>query len=145
MPAYSFKELFVPFILDGSKNQTIRTERKHQAKAGDNVYLYYAMRTKYCTFLMQAICKETLKILITRSGQVMIGERLLTLDEKNFLAWQDGFRPDGATAENPFGAFDLMLRWWRQTHELPFKGEIIYWHKGVKKLKGKSLLTKPAK
>lgn len=24
-------------------------------------------------------------------------------------------------------AYDLMLRFWRQTHQLPFSGVVIYW------------------
>ncbi len=48
MPAYSFKERFVPFILDGTKTQTVRSRRRHPAKPGDTLYLYSGLRTKYC-------------------------------------------------------------------------------------------------
>jgi len=152
MPAYSFQERFVPWVKDGSKRQTIRSRRKKGfAKKGDTLYLYFAMRTKYCKKLKETTCKDARTIIITSSGIVLLSGRMddvfvqivmdqlkrgvnknrigpvLTTDEANQLAWDDGFRPDGSTAKNPKGCFALMLRWWKQTHELPFVGDIIYW------------------
>ena len=48
-------------------------------------------------------------------------------NDKDHFAWDDGFRPDGATRLNPTGAFELMMRFWKQTHELPFIGDLIKW------------------
>jgi len=152
MPAYSFQERFVPWVKDGSKSQTIRSRRKKGfAKKGDTLYLYYAMRTKYCKKLKEATCKKADTIVISNSGIIIISGRMadfavgatidllkkgisinriappLTSAERNQLAWADGFRPDGSTKKNPKGCFALMLRWWKQTHELPFVGDIIYW------------------
>ena len=50
-----------------------------------------------------------------------------SLHDLNKFAWSDGFRPVGSTAEQPVGAAELMLRFWKQTHELPFEGVVIYW------------------
>ena len=46
---------------------------------------------------------------------------------RNQLAWNDGFRPDESSFINPNGCYELMKRYFAQTHELPFIGDIIYW------------------
>lgn len=48
-------------------------------------------------------------------------------ETSNLFAWRDGFRPEGSTIHDPYGAFDLMMRFWKHTHELPFQGIVIYW------------------
>jgi hypothetical protein len=52
---------------------------------------------------------------------------LLSTQDAELLAWRDGFRPEGTTLEKPEGSLELMMRFWNQTHELPFVGDIIYW------------------
>lgn len=47
--------------------------------------------------------------------------------DKDRLAWKDGFRPAGSTLEEPTGAFALMMDFWRESHDFPFVGNIIYW------------------
>lgn len=125
MPAYSYKERFVPLILDGSKPFTIRNPRRFKTKVGDTLYHYYAMRTKFCKKLVEDKCLDTDTILITKSGQVMVSKVVLSQSEKDRLAWLDGFRIEGSTLRNCEGCFGLMLRWWKQTNGLPFKGDII--------------------
>lgn len=150
MPAYSFQERFCPWVLDGSKPQTIRSRRKNQAKRGDTLYLYFALRTKYCKKLREEKCDNVKSLSVNERFGIVLYERALTATEiaaaildpvnpllpsweildapkRDLLAWKDGFRPDGTTENNPFGSFHLMLRWWKQTHELPFVGDIIYW------------------
>ncbi len=127
MPAYSFKIRFVPLIKDGVKRQTIRRKRKRQAKPGDTLYLYYALRTKFCTKLGEATCTKVSNIRILRNGKVYINSRCLTKDQKDRLAYEDGFRVTGAIGDA--GCFNVMFRWWQLTHDLPFKGDIIYWDK----------------
>lgn len=56
-----------------------------------------------------------------------IPANVLTLYERDQLAWKDGFRPEGSTIENSVGCFILMLRYWRQMHDLPFVGNLIHW------------------
>lgn len=148
MPAYSFQERFVPFILDGSKTHTIRQRRrKGFAKQGNRLALYYGMRTKQCRLLLDTTCTEVHTLFLGYSnlciakyrvtdyeaeefrlwGQLPLDSYELLQAEKELFAWRDGFRPEGTSYSEPWGSFDLMLRWWRQTHELPFVGDIIYW------------------
>lgn len=113
-------------ILSGEKKQTIRNKRKGQAKPGDPLYLFYGMRTKWCKRLKNTICTNVKEIQIKRTGSVYIGGRKLTILEKDTLAYNDGFRNEnmpGTTAN----CFQTMFRWWKMTHTLPFKGDIIYW------------------
>jgi hypothetical protein len=136
MAAYSFQERFIPFLLDGSKDHTVRKERagrSRHARPGETIQLYYGMRTKWCRKIGEATCSAVFAIRITENR---ISFPLVTEDEdeveivpnnRDSFAWRDGFRPEGSTADNPAGAFDLMLRFWKQTHELPFQGVVIYW------------------
>ncbi len=134
MPAYSFQERFIPLIIDLSKDHTVRAERagrSRHARPGESLYLYYGMRTKWCRKIGEATCLFTREIRITEKGVFFIGMTgdwygLGTL-ERDIFAWQDGFRPEGTTLDNPAGAWDLMRHWWKQTHELPFQGVVIYW------------------
>lgn len=154
MPAYSFQERFVPMILDATKKQTIRTRRiKGFARPGDPLYLYYGLRTKHCRKLREEVCDDAVTVIITeqedifvlpdriRDEQVGSFEMLLekspvwirtvygihrVLDYDKF-AWMDGFRPEGSHEHNPVGCFQLMMRFWKQTHQLPFIGDLITW------------------
>lgn len=137
MPAYSFKEQFIPFLLDGSKEHTVRNNRvqingrSRHALPGDTVFLYYGMRTKFCRKIGEATCRATQDICITEQGIYFpLGPgsfRTYFPEECDAFAWKDGFRPEGATMGNPSGAFDLMLQFFKQTHDLPFQGVVIYW------------------
>lgn len=149
MPAYSFKERFVPFVLDGSKDRTVRARRKGFAKTGDTLYLYFGMRTKWCKKLREEKCTHATTLRIS-DARIRIYNRHLTNDEMQlalkdphhrslplsellpiyqmeYFAWKDGFRPDGSTEKDPRGSFELMIRFWKQTHELPFVGDVQYW------------------
>jgi len=151
MPAYSFQQRFVPLVKEGSKRHTIRARRKHVPKPGSTLQLFSAMRTKYCTRIMDAPFKKIRTIIITESEIYIVWMRLsdsqvcevydeltqgksiswlanpLGGKQREDLAWKDGFRQQGSTARKTAGSFDLMLRWWKTTHELPFIGDIIYW------------------
>lgn len=157
MPAYSFKERFIPMILNGTKSQTIRTRRRHPAKVGDTLYLYFGLRTKYVRKLREETCIKTHSIAIDDTGAIpyiIVYDTLLDKQEleiasrwpthpdiwldrpeatkltgaaADLFAWKDGFRPEGSTEQKPEGAFLLMLRFWKQTHQLPWAGDIIYW------------------
>ena len=153
MPAYSFKERFVPMIKDGSKLQTIRTFRNSPVTVGQTAYLYYGMRTKYCTRLIEPTPISGVNcIAINPCGTVWIittnwldklqreqfmrgkfhleGAQISTLNQlhKDNLAWRDGFRHEDDPKRTE-GCFEIMFRWWKQTHELPFIGNIISWSK----------------
>jgi len=148
MPAYSFQERFVPMVLDGSKDCTIRGRRsKGFAKPGDTLYHYFGMRTKWCRKLREEKCTAVHTIIIEKDSIITIPRRLtdqeiadtpwndikeelqvLSTKEMNLLAWRDGFRPEGSTADNPKGAWQLMKEFWMETHTLPFIGDHIYWN-----------------
>lgn len=165
MPAYSFKQRFVPPVEDGSKPHTIRARRKKGfAKIGDTLYLYFGMKTKWCRKIREERCANVRTIIITNCDIYLCSYRLnelefqqledrlkqnkritigIKLDEtlRNTLAWADGFRPDGSTREQPGNAFELMIRFWRSTHALPFAGDLIDWKptpEGLTKAKCKS-------
>src|SRR3954469_9461421 len=134
MPAYSFQERFIPFIIDESKDHTVRAERagrSRHARPGETVYLYYGMRTKWCRKIGEATCVATRPIYICEKGIFFPGLSGALYEPsqqgRDLFAWKDGFRPEGSTLDNPAGAFELMIRFWRQTHELPFQGVVIYW------------------
>jgi hypothetical protein len=118
MPAYSFKAQFVDPIKRGHKKQTIRGKRKHQAKPGDPLYLYYAMRTKYCTKILDATCTKVDGIVIKTNGSVYVNGKKLNLVQKSSLAILDGF-----------ATFTEMMAFWKENNSLPFKGDIIHWKK----------------
>jgi hypothetical protein len=160
MPAYSFKERFVPMVKDGSKSQTIRSFRRTPPSRGQFAHLYYGMRTKFCTKLVDPspVIEWVKCIVITQDGKVRIyytnflheeqraraidskvvkhgtfGVAFKTLNktEKDALAWADGFRH----ADMPYeakGCFEIMFQWWNQTHSLPFCGNIIKWKEPMK-------------
>jgi hypothetical protein len=150
MGLYNFQERFVPFIKDGSKPHTIRAIRKYPQKVGALMHLFFGLRTKYSTRIIPALpCKSVKTIIFYDDGDVFIHPEILNIEQatqfveitnlhiarrtlhllddtdKDELAWRDGFRVDDKGTRK--GCFYLMLRWWRQTHELPFAGHIQYW------------------
>jgi hypothetical protein len=162
MPAYSFKERFVPMVVDGSKPHTVRSRRKYPAKVGDNVSLFFGMRTKWCKRLRDETCLKTCSIFINDEAFYMFSGllsseysaaqfdalyviddlsekeyegfngdkvtcRYMNLMARNHFAWLDGFRRQGSTLYNPYGAWDLMYRYWSANGDVPFLGDVIYW------------------
>lgn len=116
MPAYSFKERFVQPIFNRTKRQTIRGKRKHRAKPGDTLYLYFGMRTKYCKKLGEEICTDVKDIIILVTGVFIDGELLESDHEYEDLAKADGFDD-----------WNDMWNFWKQNNSIPFNGDIIYW------------------
>lgn len=149
MGLYNFQERFVPFIQDGTKTHTIRAIRKYPQKVGALMHLFYGLRTKSAKRIISAQpCKKVNTIIITRDYKIYLIEgvmnarecelfgrtknkskafcyNILNTNEKDELSWRDGFRIDDKGTR--IGCFDLMFRWWKQTHELPFAGHIQYW------------------
>ena len=75
MVAYSFKKRFVPRIEAGSKGHTLRLPRKGSghAKVGQQLQLYYAMRTKYCRKIIddQPCLRRSSIVLIFDKGELV--------------------------------------------------------------------------
>ncbi len=90
MPAFSYKERFVPFVLDGSKPHTIRARRKNPAKPGDMLYHYFGLRTKWCKKLREDICTDVRTIIISDNNIGILDDRISDQDfelikQKTFL------------------------------------------------------------
>jgi hypothetical protein len=136
-----FHSRFVPMVLDGSKQHTIRAERKIAPKVGEICHCYTGLRTKGARLLGRWPCVKveevniyaeaggTLGVTITagRHGNRIDDWRQLSMDERNALAWVDGFRSSGRRK-----AFAEMSAYWLNMHgktggPLEFFGHIIHW------------------
>lgn len=118
MPALNFQKRFAPAVKAGFKNQTIRSKRKNPIKEDDTLYLYTGMRTKNCEKLKEVTCKTIFDFKISIDGKcVSIGPFMIReKSELNNEATLDGF-VDWAE----------MVKWFSDTHGLPFEGDLILW------------------
>lgn len=104
MVAYSFKARFALDVATGKKMQTIRTDRKRHARAGEPVQLYTGMRTKACRKLIDPdpICVLSTYCAVRPDGITLGDHPPMDRDEfaraDGFADWQDMlafFCPDG--------------------------------------------------
>jgi hypothetical protein len=131
MGAYNFQQRFTEFVLDGSKQHTIRGKRKHPDKPGSTFYGFTGMRTKNCVKLIEAPVVKVEEIVFKRARVWIAGEELQA-DEKDAFAWRDGFRFDNTAGRIELtgsgGCFDLMLQFWVDTRKTTeFEGDLIHW------------------
>lgn len=119
MVAYSFKQQFVAPILSGAKRQTIRAERKRHARPGEQIQLYTAMRTKYCTAVGTATCEAVLPITIDLlTDRIMTGGTVF----RSQANLDDFARVDG------FKDWEEMRAFWLTNHGPDlFLGAVIRW------------------
>lgn len=85
-------------ILAGTKRQTIRAPRKgrsRHARPGEELQLYTAMRTKYCTLIGRAVCAEVVPVRLdfnlnnlTVNGE-LDGQRDLFARSDGFADWPE--------------------------------------------------------
>lgn len=123
MGLYNFQKRFVPKILSGEKQHTIRAIRANPDKPGNTLHLYTGLRQKGARLLMRVPCVKVEEIEI-RAGiffdenhaSVTIDGVKLDREEREALARRDGF-----------SNFEEMIHFWRG--RLPFKGHIIHWRK----------------
>lgn len=116
MVAYNFQSRFADAVSSGAKKQTIRAPRKNgHANAGDPIQLYTGLRTAAARKLRNPdpICTRSTYCAIREDGVTTGSLPAIGLDE---FAQRDGF-------EN----FDAMKAWFRETHGLPFIGQLIMW------------------
>lgn len=123
MVAYSFKRQFIRPILDCSKMQTIRAPRKRHARAGEELQLYTAMRTKACRAIGIATCASVDEVTLDFSiGRVAIdgSDVIGTLRECDAFARLDGFQ-----------SWLSMATWWASEHDIskPWRGVLIRWYR----------------
>lgn len=132
MVAYSFQAQFVAPILNGTKRQTIRPERKgrsRHARPGDELQLYTGMRTKHCRLIARAVCESVSPIAVNFAplcSEVHVDGTLLTsisgrpsaLIAMNNFARRDGFRD-----------WPELKQFWRHHHPGVdhFEGVLIRW------------------
>lgn len=125
MVAYSFKARFVSKIIDGTKRQTIRAERKRHARSGETLQLYTAMRTRYCRLIGRSICDSVTPIRLCFSATNPYIEIRQT--EIRGTPLLDAFaRSDGFDH-----GWDEMHHFWEINHDLElsplFCGVLIRW------------------
>ena len=114
MVAYNFQARFAEAVERGEKRQTIRKPRRSgHAKPGDAVQLYTLMRTRDCRKLGDAVCEV--------STYCAIREDSITLGNHPRVDLDEFARADG------FASFEDMKTWFRETHGLPFVGQLIRW------------------
>lgn len=126
-----FKRRFAPFVEDGTKQHTIRATRQRTPKVGEMCHCYVDPRQKTMRLLGRWPCVKVEKILIYERGDrglsVFIEGHELSMDEKNALAWWDGFRSRGQGK-----AFEEFTEFWKATHgtaaPLEFEGHVIHWN-----------------
>jgi hypothetical protein len=152
MVAYSFQKRFAEPILDGSKLQTIRPDRRRHARPGEELQLYVGMRTKQCRLVARKTCAAVLPIVLNftsdltpQGGFAFVGEGypflahggaqeasvigLLGLDGLRFVAahCETLARNDG------FTGWQAMKAFWIERHGAPahpdevFVGKLIGW------------------
>ena len=115
MPAYNFRERFVPKILAGTKPHTIRKRRKHPTKVGDILWLYTGMRTKGCKLIAGALCVRVEPIVIWPLKRRIAGNIDFSMTQ---LAYADGFE----------GIDDFFAFFARTYHDEVLNDfEIIFW------------------
>jgi len=129
-----FKARFAPMVEDGSKTHTIRAKRKIRPKVGETCHCYTGLRQKGARLLGRWPCVKVEDIRIyeqrdTYTLGIAIDGVELCFDEKNTLAWRDGFRSSGEQF-----AFTEMTAYWMKLHptkEGPFvfEGDVIHWRR----------------
>ncbi|MDH7463993.1 hypothetical protein QEG73_22010 [Chitinophagaceae bacterium 26-R-25] len=85
--------------------------------AGAGIVLYDRLLT----------AEEILIAISNPTNPFLPGHSILSSKERDEFAWKDGFRPEGTTLKNCQGSYELMLRFWQQTHDLPWVGDVILW------------------
>ena len=124
MVAYSFKAMFAPKILNGTKRQTIRADRKRHARPGEEMQLYTGMRTRQCRLIARATCEniQPIKIVFSSFG---VSEKILINGEEIYSepALDEFAKKDG------FPRWLHMRAFWKAQHGdiNEFEGMLITW------------------
>lgn len=116
MVAYNFQARFADAVAGRLKRQTIRAVRKSRhASAGEPIQLFTGMRTRDCRKLIDPdpVCIKSTYCHIYEGGITLGNHKPVDIDD---FARRDGFMD-----------FDDMKAWFRETHGLPFIGQLIVW------------------
>lgn len=121
-----FQPRFAPYIVDGSKQHTIRAHRKRGVRIGETCHCYVGLRQPNAKLLGRWPCVKLDRIQIYGGwevlsgkffGDVYVNDSLLDEPERQCLAYSDGFRG--------IDSFGEMMEFWRG--RLPFEGLVIHW------------------
>jgi hypothetical protein len=117
MTTFSFKPEFVPKILSGEKQSTIRSTKR--CGVGDKMQLYTGLRTKKCKKLMEVICIGVAPIVISASSVWKMGKT------------EGNVKPSVAPLHEQEGFMNVrdMMDFFRQQYGLPYRGWIHAWRK----------------
>lgn len=125
MVAYSFNKRFVPGIMSGVKDGTIRAPRRGvqpHARLGQEIQIYTGLRTKHVRLIGRATCLATEQVILRlRDGQVCFpqtAESLIADDDLATFARRDGFV-----------SWSDLVAFWRATHPGvdEFHGVQVWW------------------
>lgn len=122
MPALSFMKQFCPRVESGGKRHSLRAKRRRPWKVGDDVALYYAMRTKSCRLLGRTKVVKVDEVLLLHDPmfRIRINGELLAQDEAMEFARRDGFHDLAA-----------MRDFWMERHAIHihgfWQGDLIHW------------------
>lgn len=121
MVAYAVQEQFIGPIQMLVKRHTLRNERKRHARPGEEIQIYFAMRTRQCRLIGRAICTAVTPIHIAfYPPKVAIYGRAV-IDTPSKLS--DFARSDG------FASWRELKEFWDKNHARPksWFGMIIEW------------------
>jgi hypothetical protein len=121
MVAYSFKERFIAPIETGTKRQTVRADGKRRhARPGEDLQLYYAMRTKQCRLIRRARCIDVAAIRLRFQRPDVI---------LNYGARAIHYAPDAFAREDGFKDWADLCAFWEAEHGAlhEFEGTLIRW------------------
>ena len=116
MKVLLFQPRFADLVRSGAKTQTIRRDRKHPIKVGDQLSLRRWTGKPYRSkqeVLGAAQCVAEIPCLIYEYG-AMVGTNLAV-------------NAEGFALKDGFASFEEMREWFDSTHGLPFSGTLIRW------------------
>ena len=119
-----FRRQLAPYVEEGSKTCTIRATRKIAPRAGEMCHCYVDARQKSMRLLGRWPCIAVQPVTID-AAHITLDGHTLDEDERNALAWRDGFRPEDSTESAPGEAYTLMFEFFRR--RMPFEGTLIEW------------------
>ena len=122
MRVIMFQDKFAHKVRDGSKCQTIR--KAARCKAGDTLSLRRWTGKPYRSkqeIIREVVCESAEPALILRpfagaTAVAAVGPEVIREDEADAFARADGFAD-----------FGEMVKWFEDTHGLPFNGWLIKW------------------
>lgn len=139
MVGYNFHPMFEPQIVDLTKRQTVRAERKRHALPGERMQLFCDQRSRRCRklLLVDPICVSVQRIEIYVTDQVdeliasiSIDGIPLHRDEIEAFALDDGFAPERVPDSRACTgtAREIMGLFWRDRHGCGrFEGVLVKW------------------